>query len=133
MARRAGRNGAVYMSTTGSGNAINLTLATWDVNFSTQKIDVTSFRDANMVKVQGLPDAQGNFSGFWETSETTLYTASRSTDGVKIYLYPDIVNNATAYVYGPAWVDFNMSVDVNGAVTISGSWVANGNVGVMNI
>src|SRR5688572_15995995 len=110
MARHSGRYGAVYMSTSAAGAAIAVTQAAWSCNFSTQKIDVTSFRDANMVQVIGLPDAQGDFSGFWEDTETTLFAASRSVDGVKIYLYPDITNKPLSYIYGPAWVDFSMSV-----------------------
>lgn len=121
------------MSTTSGGNAINLTMAAWSANFNTEKIDVTSFRDANMVKVAGIPDAAGDFSGFWDNSETTLFTASRSTTGVKAYFYPDITNNPNSYVYGPVWVDFSIAVAVSGAVTISGNWSANGEVGVYGI
>jgi hypothetical protein len=133
MARHAGRNGAVYISTTGSGAAAPVTQAAWSCNFSTEKIDVTSFRDANLVKVQGLPDVAGEFSGFWEDQELTLFTASRSNDGVKMYLYPDIVNTANAYIYGPAWVDFSIKAGVSGAVEVSGTFAANGNWGVRNI
>jgi hypothetical protein len=133
MARHAGRNGAVYISTTAAGAAAPVTQASWSCNFSSEKIDVTSFRDVNLVKVQGLPDVAGEFSGFWEDAETTLFTASRSNDGVKMYLYPDIVNTAAAYVYGPAWVDFSIKTAVNGAVEVSGTFAANGNWGVRNI
>jgi hypothetical protein len=121
------------MSVTGSGVAIPITQAAWSVNFTTDKINVTSFRDANKVNVVGLPDASGDFSGFWEDTETTLFSASRSTDGVKLYLYPDITNKPLSYVYAPAWVDFKMNVTVGGAVEVSGSWVANGNVGTYGI
>jgi hypothetical protein len=133
MARHSGHNGAVYISTSGSTAAVPVTQAAWSCNFSTQKVDVTSFRDVNMVKVQGLPDVAGDFSGFWDDTETTLFTASRSADGVKMYLYPDIVNNATAYIYGPAWVDFSINTAVAGAVAVSGTFAANGNWGVKNI
>lgn len=133
MARSAGRFGAVYMSTTGSGAAINVTQAAWSANFTTEKIDVTSFRDANKRQVVGLPDASGDFSGFWETGETTLFAASRSADGVKAYFYPNITSFPNSYVYGPVWVDFSINVTVSGAVEVSGSWVANGDVGVYGI
>jgi hypothetical protein len=133
MARHAGRSGAVYISISGTTAAVPVTQAAWSCNFSTQKIDVTSFRDANMVKVQGLPDVAGDFSGFWEDTETTLFTASRSNDGVKMYLYPDIVNNAGSYIYGPAWVDFSINTAVAGAVAVSGTFAANGDWGVKGI
>lgn len=133
MSRHAGRFGAVYMSTSAASAAIGITQAAWSVNFTTDKIPVTSFRDANKVMVVGVPDAAGDFSGFWEDAETTLFAASRSTTGVNLYLYPDITNKPNSYVYGPAWVDFKMNVTVGGAVEVSGSWVANGNVGVYGI
>jgi hypothetical protein len=133
MARHAGRNGAVYISTTAASAASPVTQAAWSCNFSTEKIDVTSFRDVNLVKVAGLPDVAGEFSGFWEDAETTLFTASRSNDGVRMYLYPDIVNTANSYIYGPAWVDFSIKTAVSGAVEVSGTFAANGNWGVRNI
>ena len=133
MARHAGRNGAVYISTSAAGAASPVTQAAWSCNFSTEKIDVTSFRDANLVKVTGLPDVAGEFSGFWEDAETTLFAASRSNDGVRMYLYPDIVNTANSYIYGPAWVDFSIKTAVSGAVEVSGTFAANGNWGVRNI
>jgi hypothetical protein len=134
MSRHAGRNGAVYISTTGTTTqAAPVTQAAWSCNFSTEKIDVTSFRDVNLVKVQGLPDVAGEFSGFWEDTELTLFTASRSNDGVKMYLYPDIANAPNAYIYGPAWVDFSIKTAVSGAVEVSGTFAANGNWGVRNI
>jgi len=133
MARHSGRTGAVYMSTSGTGSAAPVTQATWSCNFSTDKIDVTSFRDANKVTVPGLPDVSGDFSGFWDDVETTLFAASRSVDGVKLYLYPDIVNKATSYLYGPAWVDFSMKAGVTAAVEVSGTFAANGNWGANGI
>jgi hypothetical protein len=133
MARHAARTAAVYISISGTTAAIPVTQAAWSCNFSTAKIDVTSFRDANLRTVQGLPDVAGDFSGFWEDTETTLFAASRSTDGVKMYLYPDIVNSAGSYLYGPAWVDFAMAAAVAGAVTVSGSFSANGDWGVKAI
>lgn len=133
MARHAGRNGAVYISTTAGTQAAPVTQASWSCNFSSEKIDVTSFRDVNLVKVQGLPDVAGEFSGFWDDTELTLFAASRSNDGVKMYLYPDIVNSASAYIYGPAWVDFSIKTAVNGAVEVSGTFAANGNWGARNV
>lgn len=133
MARHAARQAAVYLSTSGSGNAIPVTMAAWSLNGTQDTIDVTSFRDANKRYVVGLPDTQGEFSGFWDDGETTMYSASRSSDGCKLYLYPDIVNNASSYFYGPAWLDFSMNCTVAGAVEVSGSFRANGDWGANNI
>ena len=133
MARHAGRFGAVYLSTTGAGAAVPITQAAWSANFTTDKINVTSFRDANKRQVVGLPDASGDFSGFWEDTETTMFTASRSSTGAKAYFYLDITNNPNSYVYGPVWVDFKINVTVGGAVEVSGTWVANGDIGTYGV
>ncbi len=133
MALYPGRKGRVMMSTTGSGNAVTVTgLNAWSLNKATDKIEVTAFGDANKTYVQGLPDIQGTFGGFWNDTDTTIFTGAASADGVKLYLYPS-TDVLTKYHYGPAWADASMSVDVNGAVTISGSFAANGSWGAVGI
>jgi hypothetical protein len=129
MAAYAGRVGVVYMSTTGTGAATSvIKLNKWTLNRSTDKIEVTSFGDANKTYVQGLPDVKGSFGGFWDDTESKPFTAAASTDGVKLYLYPSSTIT-TKYWYGPAWLDVSMDVAVNGAVTISSDFVANGSWG----
>ena len=131
MGAYAGRKGVVYMSTTGSGTAVAVVnLKTWSLNQPTDKIEVTAFGDANKKYVQGLPDATGDISGWWDDTTDALYDASQSTSGVKLYLYPSS-DAPSKYWYGPAWVDFSITVDVNGAVECSGSFVANGSWGQM--
>lgn len=131
MAAYAGRKGVVYMSTTGSGTAVSVVnLKTWSLNMPTDKIEVTAFGDANKKYVQGLPDATGDISGWWDDTSDALYDASRSTDGVKLYLYPSS-DAATKYWYGPAWVDFSITVDVTGAIETTAAFVANGSWGQM--
>jgi hypothetical protein len=129
MARYHGKAGRVYVSTSGTGAASPLCgLAEWSVNSPTDKVEVTAFCDGNKVYVQGFADLTGEVSGFWEDDVDTLYEASRSTDGVKMYIYPS-ADAATKYWYGPAWVDFSMSGSTSAAVAISGSFVANGTWG----
>lgn len=126
MAAYAGRKGVVYLSTSGSGNASSvLKLSQWTINRTTDKIEVTSFGDTNKTYVQGLPDLQGTFTGFWDDTETKPFTAADSSDGVKMYLYPSS-DAPTKYWYGPAWLDVSMDTGVAAAVTLSGSFVANG-------
>lgn len=129
MGAYAGRKGVVYMSTSGSGTAVSIVnLKSWSLSMPTDKIEVTAFGDANKKYVQGLPDATGDISGWWDNTSDDMYTASRSTDGVKLYLYPSS-DASTKYWYGPAWIDFSINVDVTGAVEISASFVANGSWG----
>jgi hypothetical protein len=126
MAVYAGRKGVIYLSTTGAGAATNvIKLNKWTINRSTDKIEVTAFGDANKTYVQGLPDVQGSFGGSWDDTESKPFTAAASADGCKLYLYPsaDIV---TKFWSGPAWLDISMDESVSGAVTISGSFAANG-------
>ncbi len=126
MSRYAGRKGRVMMSTSGSGAAVTtLNVTNFSVNFETEAIEVTAFGDPNKVYVQGLPDVDGEFSFVWDDADPTVYNASRSADGVKLYLYPS--EDALArYFYGPAWTDYSLETDVNGAVTGSVSFRAAG-------
>jgi len=126
MAVYPGRKGVIYLSTTGTGNAVNVVqLNAWTLNKSTDKIEVTSFGDVNKTYVQGLPDIQGTFSGFWNDTETKPFAAAASADGCKMYLYPS-ADKTTSYHFGPAWLDVSMDTSVSGAVAISGSFAANG-------
>ncbi len=115
------------MSTTGTGTAVTLTgQASWSIDASTDRIEVTSFGDTNKTYVQGLPDISGDFSGFFDDSDATLFTAAASGDGTKMYLYPDFTNAPLRYWYGPAWVDYSVGAAVAEAVTLSGTFGANG-------
>jgi len=103
-------------------------LSKWSLDRSTDVVPTTSFGDTNKTYVQGLPDLKGSLSGFWDSATDPLYLAGLSPDGVKMYLYPSSVT-PTVYDYGPAWLNTSIDVDVNGAVTISGTFVANGSWG----
>lgn len=117
------------MSTTGSGAAVPVaSLNAWSIDYSTDRIEVTSFGDLNKTYVQGLPDVSGDLGGFWDDTDSTLYTAAASADGVKLYLYPS-ADAPTKYFYGPAWVDFSLTTGVGDAVAVSGSFGANGSWG----
>lgn len=127
MARAAGRNAAVYVSPSGTGVAVPIgSLSAWTLDRTTDSIPVTAFGDANKTYVQGLPDIKGTISGFWDSASDPLYSAGNSPDGVKMYLYPDRLNTPTVYDYGPAWLNTSINVAVDGAVTLSGSFIANG-------
>jgi hypothetical protein len=119
----------VYLSTTGAGTASAVLKVTeWTLDQSTDKYDVTSFGDANKTYVQGLKDVKGTFKGFFDDTETKIFTGADSADGVKLYLYPSS-DASGKYWYGPAWLDASISVSVSGVVSISGSYAANGSWG----
>lgn len=129
MARYHGRKGVVYMSTSGSGTAVNvISLNSWELNMATDKVETTAFGDANKTYVQGLKDISGTINGFWDSADDTMFDASESADGVKMYLYPS-ADAATIYFYGPAWIDASISVGVGAAITVSCNFSANGSWG----
>jgi hypothetical protein len=130
MAKAHGKNAAVYVSQTGTGVAVPvLNLSKWSLNRDTDTAETTSFGETNKTYVQGLADLKGSISGFWDSASDPLYSAGNSSDGVKMYLYPDRLNAPTVYDYGPAWLNTSIDVDVNGAVTLSGNFMANGSWG----
>ncbi len=128
MARYHGKKGIVYVSTTGTGVATSVTLTEWTLNMNTDKVETTSFGDANKTYVQGLKDLQGTLSGFYDESDSKLFTAADSTDGIKMYLYPS-TDAPTKYWYGPAWLDASITTGVSAAVSVSANFVANGSWG----
>lgn len=104
-------------------------MATWKLSAKTDRADVTSFGDTNMQRVSGLPDYSGDFSGFFDDTDTTLFAAAATLAGCSCYLYPDKTNAPTKYWYGLANVDYEISADIGDAVKISASWDAAGNWG----
>lgn len=129
MSRYHGGKGVVYLSITGSGNAIpTIGLSMWSLDKSTDKSEVTAFGDTNKQYVQGLPDVKGSLSGWFDSADDALFDGSESSDGVKLYLYPSSLA-PTIYHYGPAYLDASISVDAKGAVSIKGNFIASGNWG----
>lgn len=129
MSRYHGGKGVVYLSTTGTGTAVAaVSLSQWTLDRATDKVDVTAFGDTNKQYVQGLIDIKGNLSGFFDSADDALFDGADSSDGVKLYLYPSSLA-PTIYHYGPAWLDASIEVQVNGAATIKGSFVAAGSWG----
>lgn len=125
MARIHGRRGRLYVGlASDSATAEPVTfLNTWSIKFETEKSEVTAFGDDNKVYISGLPDAQGDFGGFYDDATVQLYTAASDGAARKFYLYPN--NSSTGkYWFGTAIFDFNVDGDVAGPVKISGSWAA---------
>lgn len=125
MSRIAGRRGRIYMGVANdSATAEPLPFfASWSMEFTTEKIEVTAFGDGTKVYVAGLPDATGEFSGFYDDASNQTYTAA--VDGLprKFYLYPSTAL-ATQYFFGTILPDFTVNAEVNGAVEVSASWSA---------
>jgi hypothetical protein len=128
VARIHGRNGRVYLAIESGGTAEPVAfLNSWSVSWATEKAEVTAFGDNNKVYVAGLPDASGDFSGFYDDASVQTYAAA--VDGVarKFYLYPSTTNNAQ-YFHGEILPDFNVNATVTGAVEITASWNASSEI-----
>jgi hypothetical protein len=126
MARYPARNAVMYVSTTRAGAASAvLGVSEITVNQEQEKIEVTAFGDANKIYVPGLADLSGDYSGFWDDTESKLFAAARSLDGCNLYLYPSSAA-PTKFWSGPAWLNVSMDMSVAGAVQISGDFSAAG-------
>jgi hypothetical protein len=129
MGRIHGRNGMVYLALTAGGTAQPLAyIADWTVNFSTAKVDVTALGDNNLVWVAGLPDATGDFTGFYDTATAQTYQAAVDGQPRNFYLYPSLLGtqgaNPGQYFFGTILPDFSTAGGVAAAVTMKSSWNA---------
>lgn len=123
MARVHGRNGIAYVSATNGAAASPMSFLTdWSVNFVTDKVDVTSMGDPNHIYVVGLPDASGDFSGWYD--DATLQTYTAAVDGLSrnFYLYPN-VNKPLNYFFGTIFPDYAAAGGVTAGVSIKATWV----------
>ena len=125
MARIHGRNGRVYLALASSGTAEPLAFqATWTISFATDKAEVTALGDTNKTYVAGLPDASGEFGGWYDDTTVQSYTAA--SDGVarKWYLYPNQVGTVGQYFFGTILPDFTVEAGVADAVSVRAAWNA---------
>jgi hypothetical protein len=124
MSRIHGSRGRVYIGIASAAEASPLPfVATWSINFATDKAEVTAMGDSNKVYVAGLPDASGEFSGFYDDATNQTYTAA--VDGVarKFYLYP-AQTDTTKYFWGTVLPDFSVNGGAGDSVQVSASWNA---------
>jgi hypothetical protein len=122
----SGRKGRLYADVSAAGTSAAIPIAnlnSWSINRTTDKIEVTSFGDSTKTYVVSLADAQGDFSGFWDTAGDQYKLSNAIDGGRKFYIYPS-VDDATKYWYGTAHWDVSVSSQVSGAVEVSGSWAA---------
>lgn len=124
MARLHGRRGRLYVSVASGGTAEPIAyLNSWSFDRGADRVDVTSFGDANKTYVAGLADASGSIGGFYDTASAQLYTAASDGIARKFYLYPTL-DNEGQYFFGTGFFDFSISGGTDSAVTVSGTWSA---------
>lgn len=103
-------------------------LSDWTINFSVNKVDVTAMLDQNLIWVAGLPDCNGDFSGFYDTATAQTYVAA--TDGLprNFYLYPSTIgvqgSSPGQYFFGTILPDYSLTGGVSAAVALKSTWAA---------
>ena len=107
-------------------------LSDWSVNFSVNKVDVTAMTDPNLLYVAGLPDASGDFTGFYDTATAQTYQAAVDGLSRNFYLYPSIVGSQGAspgqYFFGTILPDYAVSGGVTSAVSLKSTWNASSGI-----
>jgi hypothetical protein len=127
----------VYLAPTGPGGAgVSGTqvasplafVSDWTINFSVAKVDVTALGDTNLVWVAGLPDASGDFTGFFDTATAQTYIAAVDGLSRNFYMYPSLLGvegaNPGQYFFGTILPDFSTAGGVASAVTFKSTWNA---------
>lgn len=135
MSRIHGRNGIAYVAVTGNGTFLTTDVASpmaflsdWSINFVVNKVDVTAMGDQNLIWVAGLPDASGDFTGFYDTATAQTYVAA--TDGLprNFYLYPSTLGAQAGpigqYFFGQILPDYAVAGGVAAAVSLKSTWNA---------
>lgn len=127
MARRHGSKGSVEMDPTGGATAVPVaSLNSWSLDMSRDRADATCFGDTNKVSVQGLPNYEGDIGGIWdETQSPVLFEVALGDVAALLKLIPSTL--APTFLFtGLAYLDAGIEVNHDGAITVSGSFVAAG-------
>ena len=128
MARRHGSQGEVAIDPDGTTTYVPVAaLNSWTLDSARDKVDVTAFGDVNKQYVVGLPDTKGTFGGWWDETSTpdTIFAVAGGDVPVGLRLTPSKVT-PTYFASGLAYLDASIDVKSDGAVAISGEWVAAG-------
>lgn len=120
--RISGDRGSVLADETGGVTYVAIaSLSKWSLSMAKEYYKVTSFGDANQIYVPGLPDISGSISGFWDSTDVTLFDIALGTVAPHLKLVPSTLA-ATFFFDGLAWLDASIDVSQGGAVTINGSF-----------
>lgn len=115
------------MDPTGGATLVAVaSLNKWDLDLGKDRVKVTCFGDANHVYVDGLPDVKGTYGGFYDPADgLVIFDVIFGAAKPALKLIPSSLA-PTQFFGGLATLDGKISVDADGAVAISGSFVAAG-------
>ena len=128
MARQHGYKGQVSIDPTGGTTYVAVgSVTNFTFNATRERADGTAFGDSNKVWLQGLPNYSGDIGFIWDsaTTPTEIFDVVLGDLAVGLKLTPSTLT-PTVFFSGPALIDATVSVNVNGAITGSGTWVASG-------
>jgi hypothetical protein len=124
--RISGDRGQIKVDPAGGGAVVAVaSINKWTLSLAKELYKVTAFGDTNQVYTPGLPDISGNVSGFWDTTDRSLFTIALGTVAPFLHLIPNTL--APTYLFkGLAYLDASIDVGSGGAVTIAGQFKAAG-------
>lgn len=127
MARRHGSKGSIEIDPAGGATTAPVgSLNSWSLDMERDKEDVTCFQDTNKQYVLGLADIQGEIEGVWDEVDSPAFLRIALGDvPVMLKLIPSTIT-PTHFFTGLAYLDAGIECPADGAVTISGSFVAAG-------
>lgn len=125
-----GYGGAIYIGgAVGSGGIRVAAKTEWSLSRDRDYVDATVFGDTNKTYLAGLPNLQGTFSGFLDTSGDLMLNSATS-EATELYLYADdgtIAGHAAVLVaHGPSLISANVNVTNTDGARISGEFRAQG-------
>ncbi len=127
--RLHGKNGQIKMDPTGVGGVTAVVVASlnkWDLDMAKDHVKVTCFGDTNQVYVDGLPDIKGTYAGMYDPADgLVIFDVIAGSVAPWLEMIPNALDPTNVFS-GKGLMDGKISVDSNGAVTIGGSFVANG-------
>jgi hypothetical protein len=127
--RLHGKSGAVKMDPTGVGGPTAVVVASlnkWDLDLAKDHVKVTCFGDQNQVYVDGLPDIKGSYAGCYDPADgLVIFDVVGGSVAPYLEMIPDF-STPDVMFSGRGLMDGKISVDANGAITIGGTFVANG-------
>jgi len=130
MAILTGRLGRVKWDS-GPASPVNPTaivsINAFKLSLKTDYEDVSCFDDTNKVYIPGLRDISGTISGFWNSAELTLISASNQSTPGYLELYPNS-SESTFFFGGLAYMDADLDCSlaapkISGTFKAAGAWV----------
>ena len=130
MPRRHGKNGQVWMDPTGASTYVLVAdVSGFTLDATSENVPVTAFGNTNIVYVKGLANYQGDLKSWWSADNVVFFDAAFAGTPVGLKLVPSSLDTVPAATFfsGQAYVDAGVDCPADGAVAVTGSWVAAGN------